>query len=79
MQLQGILTGRYIELPHELDFPDGQNVTVDIRPETLSSEEQRRLIDELCGSWASDSTLTKFFEEKHLEHLRIENWLQDSQ
>jgi hypothetical protein len=71
MQLQGILTGRYIELPHELDFPDGQHVTVDIRPETFSPEEKRRLIDELCGSWASDSTLTDIFSE--IESERHDN------
>ena len=79
MQLQGILTGRYIELSCELDFPDGQHVTVDIRPDTLSLKAQRRLI---AATALVENTVFVTDDIKHvkyLEDLRIENWLQDSQ
>ena len=63
VQLQGVIIGRYIELLHKTDLPDGLPVTVDIRPESFSLEKKRRLVDELCGSWADDSTLKRIFTE----------------
>lgn len=63
MQAQGIIIGRYIELLHKTDLPEGLPVTVDIRPESFSLEEKRRMIDELCGSWADDSSLGPIFCE----------------
>ncbi len=42
---------------------NGLPVIVDIRPESFSLEEKRRLIDELCGSWAGDSSLNPIFTE----------------
>lgn len=47
MQVQGIITGKYIKLLRETDLPDGQPVTVNIRPDSFSLEEKRRLLDEL--------------------------------
>lgn len=63
MQVQGIITGKYIKLLCETDFPDGQPVTVNIRLDSYSPEEKRRLIDELCGSWVGDSSVESIFEE----------------
>ena len=63
MQVQGVIIGRYIELLYETDLPDGLHVTVDIRPESFSLEEKRGLIDELCGSWANDRSLSPIFTE----------------
>ena len=63
MQTQGVITGRYIELLHETDLPDGMSVIVDIRPKSFSLEEKRRMIDELCGSWAEDISLSRIFTE----------------
>ncbi len=54
MQTQGIIAGRYIELLHETDLPEGLPVTVNIHPDSFSLEEKRKLIDELCGSWSDD-------------------------
>ncbi len=64
MQVQGIISGRHIELLHEINLPDGLPVTVDIRQSgSLSLEEKRRLADKLCGSWAGDSSLDGIFTE----------------
>jgi len=63
MRTQGVITGRYIELLRETNFPDGLPVIVDIHPERLTLEERRRLIDKLCGSWAGDSSLSPIFTE----------------
>lgn len=63
MQVQGVIIGRYIELLSETDLPDGLSVTVDIRPESFSLGEKRRLVDELCGSWANDDSLNPIFAE----------------
>ncbi len=63
MQAQGVIIGRYIELLHETDLPDGLLVTVEIHSESFSLEERRKLIDELCGSWEGDSSLNPIFTE----------------
>jgi hypothetical protein len=63
MQVQGIVIGNYIKLLRETDFPDGQPVTVNIRPDSFSLEEKRRLLDELCGSWTDDSSIDPIFKE----------------
>ena len=63
MQVQGVIIGRYIELLYETGLPDGFPVTVDIRPESFSLEEKRRLVDELCGLWADDDSLNPIFAE----------------
>jgi hypothetical protein len=39
MQVQGVISGSYIELLHEIDLPDGLPVTVEIRPAVLSLAE----------------------------------------
>ncbi len=63
MQLQGIISGKHIELFHETNLPDGLPVTVDIQSKPLSLEEKRRLVDKLCGSWSEDSSLMQIFTE----------------
>jgi len=76
MQTQGIIIGRYIELLHETDLSDGLRVTVDIHSESLSLEEKLRLIDELCGSWAGDSSLNPIFTE--IEYSRRNSKLREA-
>ena len=63
MQVQGVISGRYIQLQRQTDLPDGQPVTVNIRPDSFSLEEKRRLLDELCGSWVDDSSIDPIFKE----------------
>ncbi len=75
MQAKGVIIGRYIELLHETDLPDGLPVTVDIQTESSSLEERRRRIDELCGSWAGDSSLNPIFSE--IEHNRRDSRLRE--
>ena len=66
MQTQGVITGRYIELLYETGLPEGLLVTVDIRSDSFSLEEKRKMIDELCGSWSGDSSLEPIFVEIEL-------------
>ncbi|WP_417910555.1 hypothetical protein [Candidatus Electronema sp. PJ] len=63
MQVQGVIVGRYIELLQEINLPDGQPVTVDIHAESLSLAEKQSLVDEVCGLWADDSSLSPIFKE----------------
>jgi len=63
MQIQGIIMGKYIELLYKTDLPDGQVVTLSIKPEILSLEEKKRQIDKLCGSWEDDKSLETVFTE----------------
>ncbi|MCP4105080.1 MAG: hypothetical protein GY749_06025 [Desulfobacteraceae bacterium] len=63
MQLQGIISGKHIELFHETNLPDGLLVTVDIQAKPLSLEEKQKLVDKLCGSWSEDNSLKQIFTE----------------
>ncbi len=61
--LHGVIHGKQIELEEETGLPSGSAVIVHIQPKPLSLEEKQRLVDVLCGVWASDSSLKPIFEE----------------
>ena len=71
MRTQGIIIGRYIELLYDTDLPDGLPVIVDIRQGAFSLEEKLKLIDELCGSWLDDDSLSPIFTE--IESVRLDS------
>jgi hypothetical protein len=60
---RGIIRGKDITLEAETGLPPGAAVVVTIRPEMLTLEQKRQLIDELRGSWADDPSLEKVFAE----------------
>ena len=63
MQVQGVMKGKYIELPHTIGIPDGMTIVLDIHIFSPTFEEQQDLIDQLCGSWAHDPSLPEIFAE----------------
>lgn len=63
MRGRGIIHGKQILLDHELGLPAGSLVTVTIEPEHLTLDEQRKIIDSLCGSGRDDPTIMSIFEE----------------
>jgi len=66
--MQGVITGKRIELEREPDLPSGSNVIVRIQPKLLTLEEKRQMVDLLCGTWAGDASLAPIFAE--IEHRR---------
>lgn len=62
-QVQGIINGKYIELDREPNIPSGARVIIEIQSKPLSLVEKRRLVDQLCGSWASDPSLKAIFAD----------------
>ncbi|GEM_PF-3282615 len=63
MQVQGVINGEYIKLFRKTTLPDGLPVIVNIRTKPSMPEENRNLIDKLCGSWKHDSSLESIFAE----------------
>ena len=64
VRANGILRGDRIELDHPVDdLPDGSLVSLVLSPRGVSIDERHRLIDELCGTWASDASLAPIFEK----------------
>lgn len=63
MHLQGIIKGRYIELPHPIGIPDGMEVALDIQMVRPTYQEQRELIDQLCGAWSKDPSIPAIFDD----------------
>jgi hypothetical protein len=63
VQVQGIIDGKLITLEHEIGLPPGQAVIVSVEPRSLTVDEKRRLVDELCGAWAEDSSIGTVFAE----------------
>lgn len=58
--LRGTVHGRLIELDREAGFPDGQAVSVSLRPSLPPGEGLRRSF----GAWAEDSSeLDQFLEQ----------------
>jgi hypothetical protein len=68
MQIKGIVRGKQIELERETGLPADSVVIVRVEPKRLSLDEKKRLVDLLCGVWASDASLTAIFSE--IEQLR---------
>ena len=64
VRANGVLRGDRIELDHPVkNLPDGSLVSLVLSPRGVSIDERRRLIDELCGTWASDASLAPIFEK----------------
>ena len=63
MHVQGIIHGKQIELTHETGAPDGTMLWLEIHLSSLPLQEKRQLVDELCGSWANDPSLSQIFAE----------------
>ena len=63
LNVQGIVRGKQIELDHETGLPSGSVVMVTIQPKPLTLEEERQLVDQLCGTWADDPSLQSVFAE----------------
>ena len=61
MYIPGIIKGKQIELAHQTGIPDGMNIIVNIQMPTYS--EQQKLVDQLCGVWQNDPSLSKIFTE----------------
>ncbi len=57
MHVKGIIKGKHITLTHETGLPDGVFVMIDIRYNPLSLEQKHKIVDRLCGSWASDPSI----------------------
>ncbi len=68
MQTQGIIKGNYIELVQETGIPDGTGILVDIQLLKPNIQDQHTLIDQLCGSWAGDPSISGIFSE--IENFR---------
>lgn len=73
MRAQGVILGKTIELLHKTDLPDGLPVMVNICAESFSLSEKRKMVNELCGSWAGDSSFKSIFIEiendRHYSHF----------
>ena len=63
MYIQGIIKGKQIELSHKTGIPDGMAIMVDIHVVMPTFQEQRHLIDQLCGAWANDPSIPIIFAE----------------
>ena len=63
IEVQGVINGKYIELDWEPGLPSGTAVLVRIHAKSPSLEEQRHLVDALCGAWAGDPGLAPIFSE----------------
>ncbi|MBI4640027.1 MAG: hypothetical protein HY731_05000 [Candidatus Tectomicrobia bacterium] len=68
VQMQGVIHGKHIELERDTGLPSGSIVIVNIQSKPLTLEENRQLVDALCGAWANDTNLTPIFAE--IEHQR---------
>ena len=63
MHVQGIIKGKQIELSRKTGIPDGMAIMVDIHVVMPTFTEQRQLVDQLCGAWANDPSLSPIFTE----------------
>ncbi len=70
MHVQGIMKGKYIELPYPIGIPDGMSIMMDISVIPPAFQEQRELVDRLCGAWANDPSLSQIFAEIEAQRQR---------
>lgn len=64
VRADGILRGGSIELQTPVtELPEGYLVTVELRPRELPLADKRRLLKELAGSWAEDTSLGPIFDK----------------
>jgi hypothetical protein len=52
--MHGTIRGRQIELEGEVGLPDGQAVTVVIRPQKALPENYAEIVRSVAGSWADE-------------------------
>lgn len=53
--LRGIIHGTTIELEHPLQFPDGSEVELVVKPRPMSAEQRRIKLEALFGSCKEDA------------------------
>ena len=63
LTVRGIVNGNQIELDSETGLPSGTTVMVTSHTAPLTLEQKRVLVDELCGTWADDSSVQEIFAE----------------
>ncbi|GMU21605.1 MAG: hypothetical protein AMXMBFR13_16970 [Phycisphaerae bacterium] len=64
VKAEGILRGGHIELEAPVTvLPEGARVSIELRPLEAALEEKKKLLHELAGAWADDSSLGPIFEE----------------
>ena len=74
MQFRAIKRGKTIELPEELNIPDGQEIIVDIQECQLMSlkERQQKIKEFLDTPWEGKEDFVKTMQE--LEKEKNEQW-----
>ncbi len=82
MQITGIKRGKTIELPEELDLPDGQAIAVEIIETRSQTEETKaETVPEVFGAWKDDREIKEIFaeidRERHLYRGREIKFLED--
>ena len=60
--LSGSAHGSRIDLDGSSNLPDGTRVKVTIEAEP-TQDHKNKLLDELCGAWASDPSIERIFHE----------------
>jgi hypothetical protein len=53
-EISGTVHGRHIEVENDLGLPDGQRVTIIIKPSRPTPEEAKAIIERLAGAWADE-------------------------
>ena len=53
-EISGTVHGRVIEVDSDLGLPDGQRVTVVLKPPRPTPEEAKAIIQRLAGAWADE-------------------------
>jgi len=63
IKVNGVIHGTRVELEEKPDLPDGAAVVIEIEPRELTLEEKKDRVDQLCGAWADDPSLTPIFQQ----------------
>jgi len=63
MKVKGIKKGHYIELLEEIPVPDGQEISLEISPNSIPESEQWKQLEEVIGACDNDQEITNIFEE----------------
>lgn len=53
-EVSGTVYGGHIEVEGDLGLPDGQRVTIVLKPPRPTPEEAKAIIERLAGSWADE-------------------------
>jgi len=67
--VKGKIGKHIIKLPEWVQIPEGTEVKVKIETE-MTKEEKRKLVANLCGTWADDPSIDSIFEEIEKERHR---------